>query len=179
MMAKKLGLDAVREHGDCERIDKLIDSLQQILPLCDIDMTIFFRRLAEIDSDIDPDRADEQTLIGPLLDACYAPDAMPADARMRIIAWLRRYIRRLREDRRPRRARRAAMNRVNPKYVLRNYLAQIAIDKAHAGDYSEIDRLHALLQRLYDEQPEYEAYAAKRPDWDRERPGCAMLSCSS
>ena len=68
------------------------------------------------------------------------------------------------------------MHRVNPKYVLRNYLAQTAIEKA-AGDrdYSEIDRLLHLLRRPYDEQPDMAAYAASPPDWAQQ----IHVSCSS
>ena len=71
------------------------------------------------------------------------------------------------------------MNKVNPKYVLRNYLSQQAIDKAENGDFSEIHRLHELLKNPYDEQEQYDKYAAKRPDWAKNKVGCSMLSCSS
>ena len=71
------------------------------------------------------------------------------------------------------------MNNVNPKYVLRNYMAQLAIDKADNGDFSLIDELYQMLKKPYDEQPEYEEWYAKRPEWARNKVGCSMLSCSS
>jgi uncharacterized protein YdiU (UPF0061 family) len=73
----------------------------------------------------------------------------------------------------------ARMNRVNPKYVLRNHLAEIAIARARGDeaprDFSEVARLLAIVERPYDEQPEHEAYAAEPPEWAQS----LHLSCSS
>ena len=71
------------------------------------------------------------------------------------------------------------MNQVNPKYVLRNYLAQLAIDSAEQGDLSMLYDLEKMLKNPYDDQPEFDKWFAKRPDWAKDRAGCSMLSCSS
>lgn len=70
------------------------------------------------------------------------------------------------------------MDAINPKYVLRNYLCQGAIDAAEQGDFEEVRRLLKVMARPYDEQPGMEKYARLPPAWAY-RPGVGMLSCSS
>lgn len=171
MMAAKLGL---REF-DRDTDEPLVGELQQVLQAVETDMTLFYRRLADLDAERAAEAGDAE-LVAALEPAYYS--APPADAAARIAGWLRRYAARVTAEQGAA-GRRERMNRVNPKYVLRNYLAQLAIDAAEQGDYALIDELLDVLRRPYDEQPEHEAYAARRPDWARTRPGCSMLSCSS
>jgi uncharacterized protein YdiU (UPF0061 family) len=90
-------------------------------------------------------------------------------------AWLSAYRQRLTLENSVDTRRKQAMDNVNPKYVLRNYLAQIAIDKAQNKDFSEVNKLLQILQKPFDEQPEHEAYAALPPDWA----AGIEVSCSS
>ena len=170
MMARKLGLTAFEPSVD----QPLCSKLEEVLRLTETDMTIFFRRLADVDIDGSDEAAMER-----IADAWYQPTQVAGDKRAQILAWLHSYIARARRDNPGRDARRSGMNAVNPKYVLRNYLAQLAIDKAEAGDFSMVNELLQVLRRPYDEQPGRDDLAAKRPEWARHRPGCSMLSCSS
>ena len=170
MMAQKLGLKDFDPPAD----QPLCEELEQVLRLAETDMTIFFRRLADIDLGDSVESG-----LAALADAFYQPAQVAGDKRARMLAWLDSYIGRARRDNPDPVVRRTSMNAVNPKYVLRNYLAQLAIDKAEAGDHSMVNQLLDLLRRPYDEQPEQEELAAKRPEWARHRPGCSMLSCSS
>ena len=174
MMASKLGLTSFRREED----DALVSELLQVLQAAETDMTIFYRRLA----DIEPAEAVEQNAaqrLELLLDAYYVPEQLNAEVTKRIGDWLGAYARRLVSENRPTAERRTAMNQVNPKFVLRNYLSQLAIDKAETGDASLVDELLDVMRRPYDEQPGREEHALKRPDWARSRPGCSALSCSS
>ncbi len=164
-IAAKLGLAACRD-GDAA----LMQSLQALLHEAEVDMALWFRGLA----DVDPARPQ----LEPLHDAFYDASKRRVHEAA-FVDWLARYAARLADDPLPAAVRRARMDAANPRYVLRNYLAQQAIERAEQGDCSGIHELLDVLRRPYDEQAGREAYAGKRPDWARHKPGCSMLSCSS
>jgi serine/tyrosine/threonine adenylyltransferase len=172
MMAQKLGLVIFEPALD----RPLIEDLLRLLPEVETDMTLFFRQLALVPTNATV--TDEQRL-APLHGVFYRPEQLTSAYRDRLAAWLARYSERLRRDNLPDGQRRTSMNAVNPKYVLRNYLAQVAIDKVQQGEYDAVEELLEVLRHPYDEQPGMEQYAEKRPEWARHRPGCSMLSCSS
>lgn len=167
MMSAKLGLTDMRA-GD----EDLVGEWVEILQATETDMTLAYRALAR--------PLDEDALAGQLDDAYYKPDDVTQELRERTVAWLRRYRERLAAEGSTLQPDRAArMNAVNPIYVPRNYLAQLAIDEAEKGDASKVLELLDAFRRPYEERAGCEHLAGKRPDWARTRPGCSMLSCSS
>jgi uncharacterized protein YdiU (UPF0061 family) len=176
MMANKLGLSIANPDQD----DDLFAKLLALLEAVETDMTIFFRKLADLNfADENLDNSNKEALIAPLLDAYYQPEQLTTDYVASLTDWLQPYKHRILQENIPQEVRRERMNRVNPKYVLRNYMAQLAIDKAESGDSTLVTELLELLRHPYDEQPGKEQHAEKRPDWARQRAGCSMLSCSS
>lgn len=176
MMAQKLGLKVFQPETDTT----LVNDLLAILQLVETDMTVFYRKLAMVDVNHQfSEDFSEATWMATLADAYYQPDQLTPEYRARMSQWLQVYGRRLHAQGISESARRKSMNAANPKYVLRNYLAQLAIDKAEQGDLSRVTELLDVLRYPYDEQPDKEVYAEKRPDWARNRAGCSMLSCSS
>lgn len=164
--ASKLGL-----AGYSDQDAPLHEELFALLAATETDMTLFFRGLARVDPNAPS--------LEPLLDAYYAPTALPPSVRECAEAWLATYAGRLRHAGEPNSVRVVRMNAVNPLYVPRNYLAQLVIDQAEAGDFAPLQEWLEVLRRPYEEQPGMERYAAKRPEWARHRAGCSMLSCSS
>ena len=174
-MAAKLGLVAFQAETDTT----LTQDLLALLPAVETDMTLFYRHLADIPAGNADDRIAPAELAAPLMAAFYRPEQLTPTYLEQLGSWLGRYRQRLRHDGLVDAERKQRMHAVNPKYVLRNYLAQLAIDDIAAGDFSLTAELLDVLRHPYDEQPGRERFAEKRPEWARHRPGCSMLSCSS
>jgi uncharacterized protein YdiU (UPF0061 family) len=154
-MREKLGLAAV-QPGD----DELIRDLLGLLQGSHADYTIVFRELGTFTSA-------EGATNGKLRDHFLN--------REHFDEWAARYRDRLRDEHSLDAERRLRMDQVNPKYVLRNYLAQVAIEKAQRKDFSEVTKLFTLLQNPYSDQPDMDAYAVPPPNWGKH----LAVSCSS
>tara|TARA_Y100000758_G_C15848099_1_gene348231 strand:- start:114 stop:659 length:546 start_codon:yes stop_codon:yes gene_type:complete len=157
MWASKLGLDEFKNEDE-----SLIRDLNELLQLVETDMTIFFRLLSSL----------QEPSVKSLSDAFYDPATIPM---AEWNAWLTTWWGRVNSA-----PNREVMLSSNPKYVLRNWMAQLAIEAAEAGDQSICQELSILFKNPYDEQIELEEkWFKKRPEWARHKIGCSMLSCSS
>ena len=153
LMRKRLGLQTAEESDK-----ELIQCLLQLMQSSAIDYTRFFRELG--------DRPADQAL------ARLREDFLDIKA---FDDWAATYRQRSEREGIDHEARRTRMHAANPKYILRNYLAQKAIEAAEAGDYGPVRELHQVLSRPYDEQPGMEHYAERPPEWGKH----LEISCSS
>jgi uncharacterized protein YdiU (UPF0061 family) len=169
MLAKKLGLNEQSEY-----LEKLIADLSKNLEIVETDMTIFFRNLANVKR--------EQLALDALRevsDAFYDLDHMPDELKGFWMTWFTNYLNALNLEDTSNIERQSEMNLVNPKYIFRNYMAQLAIEAAEKGDYSLISEMNIILQNPYKDQPEHQKWFARRPKWADNKVGSSMLSCSS
>lgn len=168
MMLSKIGVFTIKE-GD----KNLISDLQILLTKSEVDMTLFFRNLSQFDIE------NSSEFFVQITKDSYLSNEEISSKEEEWERWLNNYAERLAIEELSVQDRIQKMNTINPKYVLRNYMAQLAIDAADKGDYTLIDELYNLLKNPYDEQPKMQKWFSKRPDWANDKIGCSMLSCSS
>ena len=169
MIASKFGF-----ARSSEAVDAITGEGLALLYHAEIDYTLFFRALGEV-----PDTLPEDDAALALLGDVFYSEEKRAAHRERLVAWLHRWHDAVLASGLSFVRRRAAMHAVNPKYVLRNYLAQEAIDAAATDGGALVETLLEVMRWPYDEQPEHARFAARRPEWARHKAGCSMLSCSS
>ena len=165
-MRAKLGLVGdLAPESEREADWTLVEDVMQLMATEKVDFTLFWRQLSQA--------VLQQSKATTLTDAGWSAVTDLVLDRPRLLAWLARYTERAGQSHFA--AMGQQMLRSNPKFVLRNHLAEIAIRQAQAGDLSEIDTLHNLLQSPFDEHPGMQAYADLPPDWA----GQLEISCSS
>lgn len=169
MMFSKIGIQSPKP-SDKSIINQLLVTLRET----ETDMTIFYRLLATVSKNDTAEQALDKIDF-----AFYIPETVKDSVKESWLYWFTIYLERLQEEILPDEERAFQMNLVNPKYVLRNYMAQLAIEAADESDYSVLEELYEMLKKPYEEQPHYQKWFAKRPDWARTKIGCSMLSCSS
>jgi len=155
LMCAKLGLQQADE-ADQQLVNELLGTLQA----SHVDYTRLFRALCDFDSD--PQARNDH-----IRDMFLEREAFDH--------WAQQYRQRLQREQSEDASRHAAMRQVNPKYILRNYMAQIAIEKAQQKDFSEVDALLELLRDPFAEHPQLEHYAGEPPAWADQ----IEVSCSS
>lgn len=168
MLYRKLGLE-IAEFSDQNFQRKLFELLTE----SEIDMTIFYRNITSFD--VNAVEKHLQTI----KEASYLQGEIFNNFRSEWTNWLQEYAKKLKAENQNQAERIAKMNAINPKYVLRNYMAQLAIEDAEKGKYELLKELHVLLKNPYDEQKDKEKWFAKRPNWALNKVGCSQLSCSS
>ena len=151
IMASKIGLEEYQPEDE-----QLINQLLELMQNNNVDYSIIFRSLCDFSEH-------NQSVRDQFLDRAGFDN------------WAKEYLQRLQQQSWTDQQRRQQMLAINPKYVLRNYMAQAAIEKAQQGDYSEVTLLLEVLQNPFKEHPQAEKYAGLPPDWAEE----ISVSCSS
>ncbi|HRG20194.1 MAG TPA: YdiU family protein [Saprospiraceae bacterium] len=170
MMRSKLGL-STSQDDDVFQIRRLLDLMERDR----IDYTLFFRTLSQINAS----NFGAQTWEILIKETSYLGAEILAPKLQDWHSWLEWYTERLQAEGSIDEERTLAMNAVNPRFILRNYMVQLAIEAAEKGDYSKVESLYQLSKTPYKVQDGDDAWIVKSPDWAFEKPGCSMLSCSS
>jgi len=154
LMLQKFGL-----KQSSSKNHKLLQQALELMTSNEVDYTLFFRRL----SDFDQENHLNNVVRGLFIN------------RNAFDNWAQHYAGALKTENQNPEKRQQKMDKVNPKYILRNCLAEQAIQKAEAGDFSEVKKLKEILSRPFDDQLEHDQYAQLPPEWSKS----ISVSCSS
>jgi uncharacterized protein YdiU (UPF0061 family) len=165
-LAGKFGLDTWQDSDG-----ELVNRIFELMTRAEVDMTLCFTKLAELEI--------SAPMIDVIKDAFYTEQGFKQFGDD-IQQWLNTYAKRVQQSKLSPAERLTKMQSHNPRYVLRNYMAQEAIDLlTEKGDNKRLLSLLQLLKNPYTQQAGMSQFEQKRPDWARQKAGCSMLSCSS
>jgi serine/tyrosine/threonine adenylyltransferase len=170
MMQQKLWL-----REDISSDISLIQELIKLLQISETDYTIFFRNL----SNYEKNKTYTTDILEPIEAAFYTPQEIVWEIQTSWENWIKKYLQRLKVEAQSDTQRKTSMNQVNPKYIWRNYIASQVIEDVGKWDTTSLEECMKMLEKPYDEAPEFKHYFSKCPDWAKEKVGCSMLSCSS
>lgn len=165
MMLRKLGIFQLPG-------EEFISNLEKLLYETQMDMTIFYRSLPDLSS-LEGDDLNNQ------LQECSYLESIAEDQFTLWQQWFYDYRQQILSEGQEHNVRREQMHNVNPHFILRNYVAQMAIDKAHDGDYSLVRQCLKAVEHPYEDHPSHKGLTSMRPKWAENKAGCSMLSCSS
>ena len=169
---KKLGFDKI----DDKDLGALIEKLHKLLEECQIDFTIFYREFANFD--IFNKWKDFQDFLKTVGFSFY--NQILVENKMGDwMAFLLEYKNKLAESNQTLEQRKKLMDSANPKYILRNWMLQQAINESATGNNTMLQELNEMIKTPYEDRPEFNKFYQKRPDWAKSLPGYSMLSCSS
>ncbi|MCT4663688.1 MAG: YdiU family protein [Flavobacteriales bacterium] len=165
VMLKKLGLNIDPQ------LDDFVWKLEENMTKTPVDYTIFFRNLSQFDEE------NPHKWFDIIKDSLY--QELETNQLLSWEKWFHSYASELKNQGNSRLRRKEEMDQVNPKYILRNYMADACISAAEKGDFSLFNEFYLLLQNPYEEQFEYEKWFKRNPFWTKENPNSSTLSCSS
>lgn len=175
MMSQKLGIETQQEHYESQH--ELFTQLEQMLAGCEFDMTLFYRFLT--DECHGYSKQEDAATKERCLNELSYKDKLNANELKEWNDWIQEYERHISLTDLSSAQRLEIMNKNNPVFILRNFVAQEAIEQANKGDYTLVKQLLEAVSHPYSDHSSHVGFEKKRPEWAMNKAGCSMLSCSS
>jgi uncharacterized protein YdiU (UPF0061 family) len=166
MLVQKIGFTDCNQEGL-----NLVNKIFELIQNDQVDYILFFRNLGDVK--LDQDIANIPLSIR---DSFYESDDIDEN---QYLDWLKTYRAYCKDHNVKEEDRITTIKKTNPKYVLRNYMAYEIINKVEEGDMTLFNEIEDMLKRPYEDNPKYDRWFTRRPEWATHKAGCSMLSCSS